>query len=77
MITAMEWKPCPFCGESRISYQNSRKFYEERMADTGKAGMWAFCENTMCGAWVDAVYRDKTYDEALADINERWNRRTK
>ena len=76
MIEALNWKPCPFCGHAPRGWGFEKGPYEKYQEMNGKSVLDVGCHE--CGIWM--IYsedKEVPYEEALKELNERWNRRTK
>ena len=75
MIEALEWKPCPFCGQEANLWDTDWHFYEYWRDTKGQSILSVNCIG--CGVRM-IYYRDGKvpYEDALKELNERWNRRT-
>ena len=75
MIEAMEWKPCPFCGKAPREWGFEKSGYERHQVDKGTSVLDVGC--SACNTWM--IYCETKlvpYEDALKELNERWNRRT-
>ena len=78
VINLMEWKPCPFCG-GEVSLSGVDEFsFTEYQKQKGKSVLGVWCSNYGCFVSMNYINDDVvSYEEALKELNERWNRRTK
>ena len=67
---AMFVKPCPFCGSKNLVIEKKDSFYDSNKSCT-------YVECAECGVHVygDGVLGGTTYNEAVHNAIERWNRR--
>ena len=65
------FKPCPFCGCKMFEF-TGRAFFEREVKETGSFCLGMDC--MMCKAHL-YVYNQTDYDEAIANLRVKWNRR--
>lgn len=63
--------PCPFCGNTDLKFSD-REFFEEQVERSGSFCLGVSCEKCDVEMY---VHREKTYDQAINDLLQKWNRR--